>query len=192
MRRRAAALAAIAAPGPAHAHAAIVGVGGFAGGALHPLLVPSHALALAALALLIARQDRTLPPLAAFAAGLLIGIHLVTAAVAVPGAEIAVLMLAAACALLAAFGRGLPLAVTVPVAAAAGLALLLDSVPAVVSPAETLKSLAGTALSASAALAGATFAAARLRRGWQIAGLRILGSWIAASAILALVLRLVR
>jgi urease accessory protein len=52
--------------------------------------------------------------------------------------------------------------------------------------------LAGTALGACLALAIIAACASRLRRSWQRVGMRIVGSWIAASAILVLALHFAR
>src|SRR5262245_62430879 len=46
----------LAATSPASAHAVIPGVGGFAGGLVHPLLVPAHLIALLVLGLFIGHQ----------------------------------------------------------------------------------------------------------------------------------------
>ena len=52
--------------------------------------------------------------------------------------------------------------------------------------------LIGTGVGASALLIAATMLASRMKEGWARVAARIIGSWIAASAILVLVLRLVR
>jgi hypothetical protein len=74
----------------------------------------------------------------------------------------------------------------------AGLALGLDSPPQVVWLADATASLVGTGLSAVLAFALVVLIAAHLTRIWQRIGLRILGSWIAASATLVLALRFAR
>ena len=94
--------------------------------------------------------------------------------------------------LFAAYGRPLPLAVTGPLAAATATAILFDSVPAVISARETVLSLAGTALAAIVLLAVAAAIAASRRLDWQTIGIRIAGSWVAATALMVLALRLTR
>jgi hypothetical protein len=74
----------------------------------------------------------------------------------------------------------------------AGLALGLDSPPQAISIADATTALIGTGLAACLALAIVVTVTSRLTRGWQRIGPRILGSWIAASAILVLALRFSR
>jgi urease accessory protein len=65
-------------------------------------------------------------------------------------------------------------------------------VPQEISMRKTFLALAGTALVAFIIVAGVGTLAALARRDWQRIGIRIVGSWIAASAILVLALRLAR
>jgi urease accessory protein len=75
-------------------------------------------------------------------------------------------------------------------AAIAGAALALDSPPQAVTIAEAYATLAGTAVGACAMLVGVSAVAAHAHADWQRLGVRILGSWIAASAILVLAIQL--
>ena len=77
-------------------------------------------------------------------------------------------------------------------AAATGAALALDSPPQALSLAEANITLVGTALGASLLFIIRVEGAAHLTRHWQRIGARIVGSWIAASAILVLTLRSLR
>jgi urease accessory protein len=74
----------------------------------------------------------------------------------------------------------------------AGFALALDSPPEAISLTQANLTLLGTALSAIAFPVALGKLVSRLQRDWQRIGVRILGSWIAASAILVLALRLLR
>ena len=74
-------------------------------------------------------------------------------------------------------------------ALAAGSAVALNAPPqALTIPAAVVMQL-GTAIAACVALAPIAFIAATAERPWQRIGARILGSWIAASAMLVLALR---
>jgi len=177
---------------PAQAHDVVAGVGGFSGGLLHPLLVPAHALALVALGLTLGQPGRLrYAGLLLFAAGLAAGIALIVTAFAIT-TDLAVLAVAAVAGIALAVGRPLPLAMSGPLAVVAGLAIALDSVPEEISMQTTFLALVGTAISATLAVMLVAGLARRLARDWQRIGLRIAGSWIAASAILVLAVRLGR
>ena len=77
-------------------------------------------------------------------------------------------------------------------AAAIGLSLALDSPPEALALMQANLTLLGTALGAVLLLLALLQGTARLRQHWQRIGARIAGSWIAATAILVLALRLVR
>jgi len=196
MRRGGAAVAAIACvavSGPAQAHTVIAGMSGFPGGLLHPLLVPAHALLLLTLGLVAGAQAwpqrrilMLLFPLSQIAAVVLIVLAFAA------DTQNAILWLGAIAGALLALARPLPRVVTACVIAAGGVALMLDSVPALLSVQETLSALSGTAFSAFVLFALTAGLSSRLTRPWQMTGRRILGSWAAASAILVLALRLVK
>jgi urease accessory protein len=181
-------------PGATQAHVVIPGVGGFEGGVLHPLLVLSHAPALIALGLLLSKQPvgRRFVLIAAFLAAMAMAFGLVTLACGTDRAELVVLALAVIAGLVLASGWNAPLAVTALIAICLGGAILFDSVPAVPTVWETVITLCGTALSATALIAVTAFASAALPAFWQRIGIRVAGSWIAASAILVLALRLAK
>jgi len=73
-----------------------------------------------------------------------------------------------------------------------GLAIALDSPPEVLSVSEANLMLVGTGIGAAAFLIVVARATRQAQARWATIGLRILGSWIAAAAILALALRLAR
>jgi len=81
--------------------------------------------------------------------------------------------------------------VGVLLAGAVGLAVALDSPPETISLRDANLALLGTAIGAVLVLLAVLQVATRLTRGWQRIGARIVGSWIAATAILVLALRLV-
>jgi urease accessory protein len=179
---------------PARAHGMASGIGGFYGGLLHPLLVPAHVLALAALGLCIGQQAprQRAALLALFAASLAAGVIVIVSAFAVTAADDAILGVAAAAGLALAAARTHWLFVSAPLAVIAGAAVELDSVPEEISMSATFLGLAGTAVAAFLIVMLVSDLTAYWRRDWQRIAVRIAGSWIAASAILVLALRLAR
>jgi urease accessory protein len=176
----------------AGAHAPIEGVGGFYGGLLHPILVPAHALGLLALGLFIARQDSWHGPGLMFAAGLVAGLGAIVLAVGPTPAEEILLANTVVVGALVAIALPPPRPLGWLAAAVTGAALGLDSPPDEISIALATAALIGTGLAACIALALVIGLTARARRDWQRLGARILGSWIAASAMLVLAVRLAR
>jgi urease accessory protein len=168
---------------------------GFVGGLLHPFTVPAHALALLALGLLIGQQSgERLPimPWAAFAAGVAGGLAAIALAFRQTVAADLLLATAAVTGLLLALARPLPILDCAPLAFVGGVALGLDSPPQAISIAVATTMLIGTAIGACLALALIAVGASYLTRTWQRIGMRIVGSWIAASAILVLALHFAR
>jgi urease accessory protein len=166
----------------------------FLGGLLHPLLTPSHGLALLGLGLLIGQQPANKRPIPlmlfvlALAAGLL---ALAFAVGETPAGDVLLAGVAISGVLVAAAFR-LPILVLGPLAAVVGAAIGLDSPPEVVSLREAVLMLIGTGIGASIALTLAVAGAARMARDWQQIGVRVLGSWTAASALLAIAVRFAR
>ena len=187
------ALALVLAAGPAWAHPPPLGVGGFLGGLLHPLFVPAHVLALLGLGLLAGQQAGwsravVLAAIAALAAGL--GVMTLGLVPALMGE--ALLALAAGTGVVVAIDRRLPESVGLALAAATGIAVAFDSPPDVVAVREANRMLIGTGFGAAILLTLTAAASSRLADGWSRIVVRILGSWIAASAILVLALRFAR
>ena len=177
---------------PATAHPATPGVGGFTGGLLHPLAVPTHMLGVLALALLIGLQTPPwlrIGPLF-FVVGLVAGFAAMTLAYVPTRAEETLLLTALLAGLFVALARPLPWAVCAVLAGTLGAALVLDSPPAALSLSEANRTLLGTGLAATVMLVVPAIGASFLRRPWLRLGARIAGSWMAASAILVLALRL--
>jgi len=167
---------------------------GLLGGLLHPLTTPAHALALLALGLLVGQQRGAARRVSttAFAAGLIAGLAAIASALGPTAADVVVLVVAALAGLLVALARPLPLVAGVPLMALSGAALGLDSPPQATSVTVAIAMLIGTGLGACLAFAVVATCAGRLAAAWQRIGMRILGSWIAASALLVLALRFAR
>ena len=195
MRVRTAAFAVLAFAASGHAaqaHDFIEGAG-FLNGFLHPLLVPSHALSLLAFGLMTGQQPSRIFLAALFPVALIGGILLIIYAVFPIDLVPLVLLASGACAgLLTALAQPLPRIIPALILIAGGLALIIDSVPSVVSKLDTLLALAGTVLTATLTLGLAAYLASILTRDWQRIGVRIVGSWTAASALLVLALMIAR
>lgn len=163
-------------------------------GGLTQFFVPSHLLAVAALGLLagqLAPQFR-LGVLAAFAVGLIAGSIMVASAIRENPASLGLLTLAVVAAGLVVLAWDVSDWLIGLMAFAAGSALPLNAPPHEITIASAIASQVGLALAAIAVLALVTAIAMQATRPWQRIGLRIAGSWIAASAVLVLALRLAR
>jgi urease accessory protein len=161
----------------------------FVDGLLNPLTTPAHALTLLALALLMARQPQRLVVLVVFALALAAGFLAIVLAVETTPARTVLLTVAVVLGVMVAAAWA-PKLLAWLLAAIAGIALALDSPPQAVTIAEAYATLAGTAVGACTMLVAVAAIATCARADWQRLGLRILGSWIAASAILVLAVQL--
>ncbi len=178
---------------PALAHPPPLGLRGFSGGLLHPLFVIDHTMAVLALGLLMGSQEKwRWPPPIAFAAGIVGGCAVMTSGLVPLYANETVLGIAVVAGLLAALAWPLPVWLGVVLAGVLGAAIALDSPPEVLSISEANRMLAGTAFGAAVFLMIVWQAAQNARAVWARIAVRAVGSWIAAAAILALALRLVR
>jgi hydrogenase/urease accessory protein HupE len=178
---------------PALAHPPPLGVRGFWGGVLHPVFVTDHVVGILALGLLIGGQERWgFMPAAAYAVALTAGLAAMTTGIVPRFANEAVLGTAVAAGLLVALARPLPRLLGVLLAVVLGAAIALDSPPEVPSVSEANLTLLGTAIGAAVFLIAVSQAARQAQARWAKIGTRILGSWIAAAAVLALALRFVR
>jgi urease accessory protein len=175
---------------PALAHPPPLGVRGFWGGVLHPVFVTDHVTGILALGLLIGGQERWgFLPAAAYAAALAAGLVAMTTGMVPRFANEAVLGTAMVVGLLVALARPLPQVLGAVLAIVLGVAIALDSPPEVLSISEANLMLIGTGIGAGAFLIVVALASRQAQARWAKIGLRILGSWIAAAAILALALR---
>jgi urease accessory protein len=176
----------------ASTHTVVPGIDGFPGGLLHPLLVPAHVLTLIALGLMTgsfpARTQACL--IAIFGTGALVAFALIAMAYSATQAETFVLCLGAAIGLVLAANLAIPAPAAAIVTAAVSGTLIFDSVPPALSVAETATSLTGTTLSAIALVAATALISRALPGRIGPIAIRIAGSWIAASAVMVLALRL--
>jgi urease accessory protein len=179
----------------AWAHSPFPGVGNFYAGMLHPLIVPAHLIALLAFGLWWGQRwptgGRGLLGLAVvlpmgMAVGLVFGPTLTG-----PQTETLVLAGGALGALAAAADRTPPAWAWPWAGAALGWALGLDSLPDGLSGRPLLLSLAGTWLAALLLPACLVVVSEAARQPWMKIALRVIASWLAAAAVLVLVLDLV-
>ncbi len=164
----------------------------FLDGFLQPLIVPAHALALLAIALFIGQQPRRALPGAGFALALAVGLAAISRGVTQTSGDDTVLIAAALGGILVAFALAIPTVFSTLLAAIVGVALGLSSPPQEITLTGATLALIGTGIGACGALALVVAATSRATRDWQRIGVRILGSWIAASALLVLALRYAR
>jgi hypothetical protein len=163
-------------------------------GALAQFFTPTHLLAVVALALLAGQHAKRMPvvTLAAFALGLAIGSIIIATAVRETPAALALLALAAFAGIIVVVALPTPTPAVYLLAFAAGAALALDSPPQALTIPAAISAQVGTGVVALATLALVIGIAMHADRPWQRIGVRIVASWIAASAILVLALRLAR
>ncbi len=167
-----------------------MGIGGVFGGVLHALLIPEHGMSLVALGLVLGRQQPAVrrSGVLIFTAALACGLVATALAVEETLAADVLLVATGILGLLTATAWAPPF-LGWPLAAIAGLALALDSPPEVTSIEEAIRMLIGSGLGAAIALALVAEGSVLLRGDAQRIVVRVLGSWIAASAILVLALR---
>lgn len=174
---------------PASAHSPFPGAGDFYNGMLHPLLVPAYLLAIISLGLLFGQHA----PVSSQYAMPAFALTLVTALCIPPATSEPIpqsIMLGFV--FVAGFVVAASLNVGVYLSAIFGTAIggLIGMNSKLDALAEGLSwlSLAGSALGAVLAVVALGGTIATLRRRWQRIGVRVLGSWTAASAFLVIAL----
>lgn len=185
--------ASLAAPDLAFAHTPVQGIANFYNGLMHPFIVPAHLLLGIATGLFIGQKGmkENQVAIAVFAAAALAG--LITAWFAVVG-ELGLFILGGAAII------GLLVAANLPAApywcslvtALVGLFLGMDSTQEALSGQDKFVSFLGTALGISMLLLYPMSLADYLyqKKPWHKIGVRIVGSWVAASSLLVLTLSL--
>jgi urease accessory protein len=181
-------------PQTALGHSPIEGIGGFYNGLLHPLLVPAHLLALVALGLWLGQQ--ALPKIEAallsFSLMLLAGLVLATFAGPGGGQSWPLLACAAGVGLLVAAAQPLPRAATAGAAGLVALLVGLDSAPEADTARVKFITLAGVGVGVHLLLLNLVALTTYANQPWLKVGVRVLGSWSAASALMVLALALRR
>jgi len=175
-------------PGAAAAHSPIAGIGNFYNGILHPFVVPAHVLLLAAAGLLFGQQGpkQYQSVMLVFPVAVMAGLAGAWWGVA-GGLELAILATAAIMGLLIAASPRLGLYGCATFVALSGFIVALDSTQETLAGRDKVMALAGSGLGMCALfLYPMAFADSFKRRVWQQIGTRVLGSWVAASALLVL------
>ncbi len=184
--------ASLAAPGVAFAHSPIKGIDTFYNGLLHPLFVPAHLLLLIALGLFIGQRDPEQNQLAFTA---LLGATIVGLTMAWFGVdnqlEPALLGVAALVGLLTATNLAAGPYWCTFIAALVGLLLGTESTQELLTGRERLVSLFGSGVGIYLLfLYPMALADYANKKHWQKIGIRVIGSWVAASSMLVLALSL--
>lgn len=190
--------AASLAPAPAVAHSSFAGLNDFYSGVLHPVVVPAHALAIVCAGLFVGQRKlgaRLNRALVAFGGAVTVG----ALAAALHGAELTttaidtvLLGVTAGLGLLVALDRRLPLPPILVVLGATGAVVGLGSASDANALLLRLASAAGTLLGALFILLwGVALNGFFVGKPWQPIAVRVLGSWMAAAAMLAFALALV-
>jgi urease accessory protein len=165
-------------------------VTGLAGGLMQALL-PVHVMAIVSMALLAARI-RLWPTVCyagIFAAGLAAGLTALALGVGETPARDVLLAAALLGGLAAAAALTLPRPAAGSIALGVGVALGLDSPPDAILLHDAILGLLGTWCAGMTLLVVALAVATSLARLWNGIALRVAGSWLAATAILAMALR---
>lgn len=180
----------LALPGIVFAHSLENGMNPFMSGFLHPILVPAHLICLIAIGLLLGQQqpNRNLLALKVYPIVILIGLIATKFAVTVK-LEIAILTAAMSIGLLIAVSPRLPVVWCAIAAAFTGLAVSYDSAQQAQTVITKISALLGVGVGLVVVpLVAMEFADVFRTKTWQRISIRILGSWIAASAFLVLAL----
>jgi hypothetical protein len=158
------------------------------------VLQPTNLLALVALALFAGGQGARAGGAfaAVFAVGMLLGALVIAAAVRDFPATMTQLGIAALGGIVVAAAYRPPLFVTGLLIFAGGEVLALNTPPQAIRLSDAIASQVGAGSGGVLAFLAIALVASAAERPWQRIALRIIGSWIAASAILVLALRLAR
>lgn len=177
-------------PEAGFAHSPIQGIGNFYNGLLHPVLVPSHLLLVIAVGLFFGQQGpKTIQPaLGAFALATIAGLAGAWFSVGID-AEILLLSVSVVVGLIVAISPKIALLWSVLLALVAGFLLGIDSAQEELSGKDKLVTLFGTGIAIYLLVLYPMALADHLtKKEWQRIGIRIVGSWVAASSLLVIAL----
>lgn len=190
------ALALVVCPGVALAHSPIQGLDDFYNGLLHPLYVPAHVLLVFAFGFLLGQQGIPvhLRVIWMYVIGVVAGVLLAGTGHTLFDPlmrEVAVLAAAAGVALLVVVGLRVPMLPMVLFGLGAGVLMGLDSLQGDLAGEARLVALFGSAVALYfLPLYPAGLAEWAQRRAWCGVVVRVMASWVAASALLVLALML--
>lgn len=175
---------------PVVAHVSEGGIVDSYSGLLHPFTEPLHIIAILGLGLMLSQQGRSIPPAGwlgycVAALGGLIATG--TTGLAAP-ANTLLLPLAFGLGLLVAIRPLLPRRLCLLLAVITGFILGLDSIAGITGAGELIITIFSTTTGLAIALLIVIGWGDALTRDWQKTGIRVVGSWIAASALLVFAL----
>jgi len=179
-------------PEIAAAHTPIQGISNIFNGMLHPILTPSHLLLLIAAGLFFGQLgfEEAQPALLASIASVVLGL-IFSAISPGPQVEVFILVWATITGLLVAAALKIPLYWYFIVGAVAGFSLGFDSAQETLSGKERVIALFGTGVSIYfLSLYPIGIADFCNKKHWLRTGIRIFGSWIAASSLLVLTIEI--
>ncbi len=180
----------LAAAGPAAAHAPIPGIGVFFSGALHPFIAPALLLSLTAFGLLLGQYSqgqlsRVRWALMACVVAMAAGLALHTWGTGLDTDRL-LLVCGALAGMSVAFAWRLPASVVLALGGVIGLATGLASMPTGVQGRDWAVMLAGTVMASCGLPAWVAAVVSLARQAWLKIAVRVLGSWLAAAALLVL------
>jgi hydrogenase/urease accessory protein HupE len=172
-------------PQAAAAHGSVQGLGNFFSGVVHPLFEPAQLIALVALGLLIGQRglSATRPAALCFVLGALLGL-LAAMFGAAPAIDSFLLAGAGLIGLAVLTATPLPRALCAVVAAGVGLAVGLGSGPEAATGSARVVMLLGTAVGVCVWMFNVVGLVHEAKRPWLRIGVRVVGSWITATAVL--------
>jgi urease accessory protein len=177
-------------PGLVYAHSPIEGINGFYNGIAHPLFVPAHLLLILTLGLYLGQQgqERSRDALRLFVTAILSGL-IVAGFTSLSYLEPVLLGSAAVCGLLTAANSSIGKYWFLIIAAIAGFTIGADSAQETLTGIDKLLSLLGSGLGVLVLLGAPMMIVDSLNKEtWHGIGIRVVGSWLATSALLVLAL----
>lgn len=184
----------LASPVEVSAHSALAGGNALYEGMLHPVFVPAHLLLLIALGLFLGQQgpERNQAALLLFSISTILGLIVAWLFVSDLAVEPYLLCAAAIFGLLVAANCSVIKSLILTFATLAGLTLGMDSAQQTLSGLDRLIALIGSAVGIMLLIAGPLLVVDNINKNkpWQHIGVRIVGSWVAASALMILALSL--
>lgn len=178
-------------PQIALAHSPIKGIGFFLNGVLHPLLVPAQVIAIVALGLLYGQhqEDKNKKSVLVFLSAVIAGLIL-TGLFLTPDVSIVLLIVATIIGLLVVSGLTLPQLIYILLAVIVGFVVGLDSAQVGLDTRSAIVSLFGSGVGIYFLFLYAMALSESLtHKHWQKIAVRIMASWLCASALMVLALR---
>jgi len=173
----------------AEAHSPIKGVAPFYGGVAHPFVVPAHVMAMITLGLFIGRQpsERLGEHMVVVIAALVAGVGL-AGWTGDPDTDVPLLVTICLIAVAVAWPRAWPPALVSVVVGVVALLIALGSTPDGVAGTPRRLHLAGCCMGVLLGVCWVCIVAEHARRPWQQIAVRVVASWIGASALLVMAL----